>query len=70
MYIEPDYRRKGFGRELVSHIIELCKQEKIGVIELHASEMGKLLYASDGFENLKDYMALLAVSRNLDNLGH
>ncbi len=61
MYIEPKYRRKGFGHALVKHIVELCKQENIGLIELHASELGKPLYASEGFENWEEYMALLAL---------
>lgn len=61
MYVEPEYRRKGFGRSLVRHIIELCKLEEIGLIELHASEIGKPLYASEGFENWEGYMALLTL---------
>ena len=61
MYIEPDFRRKGFGRALVKYVIELCKQEMIGIIELHASELGSSLYASEGFENWERYMALAAL---------
>ncbi|MHA1908148.1 MAG: GNAT family N-acetyltransferase [Candidatus Thorarchaeota archaeon] len=61
MYVEPDYRRKGFGRFLLKYIVELCKHEMIGVIELHASELGESLYASEGFENWERYMALAAL---------
>jgi len=49
MFIEPEYRGKGIGRELVDFVVDFCRKEKIGLLFLHASDKGLPLYQSLGF---------------------
>jgi GNAT superfamily N-acetyltransferase len=50
VYTEPDYRRRGIARQLMQTIIAWCKQEGLARVTLHASEDGRHLYDSLGFE--------------------
>ncbi|OLS16332.1 MAG: N-acetyltransferase [Promethearchaeota archaeon CR_4] len=45
----PEYRGKGIARQIMEVIIDWLKGQKIQVVELHATEMGRQLYASMGF---------------------
>lgn len=58
MYIEPEFRRKGIGRLLVDYLTDFCKQNKIGLLLLHASEKGFLLYKTLGFTSPENLMEL------------
>ena len=49
MFIEPEFRRKGFGKKLVEHVIKHCQKARIGLLLLHASDMGLSLYRDLGF---------------------
>ncbi|MFW9848122.1 MAG: GNAT family N-acetyltransferase [Candidatus Thorarchaeota archaeon] len=66
MYVEPDHRRKGIARALLRFVLDLCRKEMIGIIELHASEAGEALYTSEGFENWGRYMALAILRQELE----
>ena len=59
MFIEPEYRRQGLGHSLLRHIIEYCRQEGIGLLLLHASKEGFLLYQTMHFENNPGLMQIL-----------
>ena len=50
VYIEPRFRRRGIGRQLTQTIIEWCREREFEWIYLHASEKGRPLYESLGFE--------------------
>jgi len=50
MYTEPEYRRHGLARRLMEIMIDWCKQEGFGSVLLHASDEGRRLYESLGFE--------------------
>ena len=50
VYTEPDYRRRGIARHLMETIIAWCKQQGFARVTLHASDYGKPLYESLGFE--------------------
>lgn len=50
VYTEPEYRRRGIARHLMETMITWCKQEGLARINLHASEDGRPLYESLGFE--------------------
>jgi GNAT superfamily N-acetyltransferase len=50
VYTEPVYRRRGLSRRLMEGIIEWCREQGFGVMHLHASEVGRFLYESLGFE--------------------
>ena len=50
VYTEPEYRRRGIARQLVETMIARCKQQGLARITLHASDDGRHLYESLGFE--------------------
>lgn len=58
MYTDPDYRRKGIARELLSRVVQEAKDYGCGVIHITASDMGVLLYQSFGFEKNGNFMQM------------
>jgi GNAT superfamily N-acetyltransferase len=50
MYTEPEYRRRGIARQLMQTMIDWCKEEGFARVTLHASQYGRPLYESLGFE--------------------
>lgn len=50
MYTEPRARRRGVAKTLLQAMIEWCRAEGYGSVSLHASEAGRPLYESIGFE--------------------
>jgi GNAT superfamily N-acetyltransferase len=50
VFTEPAYRRNGIARSLVQTIIDWCRDQGFGSIFLHASEAGRPLYQSMGFQ--------------------
>lgn len=51
IYTDPPYRRRGIGRQLMQAIISWCKTQGFAGVTLHASEEGRPLYESLGFES-------------------
>ena len=50
VYTEPEYRRRGIARQLMETMIAWCRQEGLARVNLHASDHGRRLYESLGFE--------------------
>jgi GNAT superfamily N-acetyltransferase len=50
VYTYPEYRRRGVARALMHVMLEWCKNEGFPAVFLHASEQGRPLYESLGFE--------------------
>lgn len=50
MFTEPEYRRQGVGRRLLEVILDWCRAQGFHWVSLHASEQGRPLYASLGFQ--------------------
>ena len=50
MYTDPPFRRQGIARRLMQTIIDWCRKEGFMRVDLHASEKGRPLYESLGFE--------------------
>jgi len=50
IYTEPEYRRRGIARQLMETILAWCKAQGFARVTLHASDQGKSLYESLGFE--------------------
>lgn len=50
VYTEPAYRRRGIGRKLMQTMIDWCRREGLERVTLHASDDGRHLYESLGFE--------------------
>jgi GNAT superfamily N-acetyltransferase len=51
LYTNPEYRRRGLARKIMLTMIDWCKREGIARVTLHASEDGRHLYESLGFES-------------------
>ena len=56
MYTDPDYRRKGIAKELLSRVIKDAKEYGCGTIQITASEMGVKLYTDFGFVHNENFM--------------
>ena len=56
MYTNPDYRRKGIAKELLSRVIKDAKAYGCGSIQITASEMGVKLYSDFGFVHNENFM--------------
>ena len=56
MYTDPDYRRKGIAKELLSRVIKDAKEYGCGTIQITASEMGVKLYTDFGFVHNDNFM--------------
>jgi GNAT superfamily N-acetyltransferase len=50
MYVEREYRCRGIARELMKTMIAWCKENGFLRVGLHASDEGKPLYESLGFQ--------------------
>ncbi len=50
VYTYPEYRRRGIARQLMQTIIAWCQREGFARVTLHASDKGRHLYESLGFE--------------------
>lgn len=50
VYTDPEYRRRGIARQLLQTMIAWCKEQGLARVTLHASEDGRHLYESLGFE--------------------
>lgn len=50
VYVYEAHRRQGLARHLMLTLLDWCAQEQIGLITLNASEAGRPLYESLGFE--------------------
>lgn len=51
VYTNPEYRLRGLARKIMQTIIDWCKREGLAGVTLHASEAGRHLYESLGFES-------------------
>jgi GNAT superfamily N-acetyltransferase len=59
VYTEPAYRRKGIARALMQIALEWCAANHVDPVILHASDEGRGLYESLGFEPTNE-MRLIA----------
>lgn len=50
MYVEKEYRRRGIARALMETLIAWCRAEGFAHVGLHASDEGRPLYESLGFQ--------------------
>ncbi len=56
MYTDPEYRRRGIARELLSRVIEEARRYGCGTVQITASDMGVLLYTNFGFVKNGNFM--------------
>src|SRR5215467_7737813 len=51
VYTDPEYRRRGIARRLMETMIAWCKEQGLARVTLHASDDGRHLYESLGFQD-------------------
>ena len=56
MYTDPDYRRMGIAKELLSRVVEEARNYGCGCVQITASDMGVLLYTDFGFKKNGNFM--------------
>ena len=56
MYTDPEYRRLGIARELLSRVVEEARSFGCGAVQITASDMGVLLYSDFGFRKNGNFM--------------
>ena len=56
MFTNPNYRRNGIAKELLSRIVNEAKQYGCGTIQITASDMGVKLYTDFGVEQNGNFM--------------
>lgn len=56
MYTDPDYRRMGIAKELLSRVVKEAGDYGCGCVQITASDMGVLLYADFGFKKNGNFM--------------
>jgi ribosomal protein S18 acetylase RimI-like enzyme len=49
VYVNPEYRRKKLGSQLVERALAEARQRNIRVVSLHSTEAGRPMYESNGF---------------------
>jgi len=58
VYTESEYRRLGLARQLVTLMMDYCRDLGIRVITLHASDQGRSLYETLGFAQTNEMRIL------------
>ncbi|WP_195268087.1 GNAT family N-acetyltransferase [Eubacterium sp. 1001713B170207_170306_E7] len=56
MYTLKSHRRRGIGRRLLDHVMAEASRCGCGVVQITASDMGRLLYVSYGFKQNENFM--------------
>ena len=56
MFTDPDYRRMGIAKELLSRVINEAREYGCGTVQITASDMGVLLYTDFGFVKNNNFM--------------
>ncbi|MBR5658037.1 MAG: GNAT family N-acetyltransferase [Lachnospiraceae bacterium] len=56
MYTDPNYRRLGIAKELLSRVVEEARSYGCGSVQITASDMGVLLYTDFGFVKNGNFM--------------
>jgi GNAT superfamily N-acetyltransferase len=55
VYVRPEYRGQGYGRQIVTWLVDQARQRGITKIYLEASECARKMYRELGFKEMKDY---------------
>lgn len=56
MFTDPEYRRRGIARELLSLVIDEARKYGCGTVQITASDMGVKLYTDFGFIHNENFM--------------
>ncbi len=64
MYTEPEYRSRGYARAIVEIMIAWCRERGFAWVSLHASDAGRHLYETLGFQPSNEMHLPLKESRS------
>lgn len=56
MFTDPEYRRQGIAKKLLSLVVEEAREYGCGTVQITASDMGVLLYTDFGFVHNGNFM--------------
>ena len=56
MFTDPEYRRRGIAKELLSRVVNEARTYGCGTVQITASDMGVLLYTDFGFVKNGNFM--------------
>lgn len=56
MFTNPNYRRKGIAKKLLSLVVNEAREHGCGTIQITASNMGVKLYTDYGFVHNDNFM--------------
>lgn len=56
MFTNPNYRRMGIAKELLSRVVEEARNYGCGTVQITASDMGVKLYKAFGFVHNENFM--------------
>lgn len=56
MFTNPNYRRKGIAKGLLSRVVNEAKEYGCGTVQITASDMGVKLYSDFGFKHNGNFM--------------
>ena len=59
VYTGPDYRRQGHARRLMDAVMAYVRDQGIRTVVLHASDAGRALYESFGFQQTNEMRMVL-----------
>lgn len=59
VYTEPEHRRSGVARAIMSAIIDWSREQRVARVTLHASREGRPLYEDLGFEPTNEMRIVL-----------
>lgn len=59
VYTHPDYRRRGLARRLMAEVLGWCRERRLKLVALHASDEGSPMYESLGFQHTNEMMLWL-----------
>lgn len=64
IYTEPEFRRQGIARKILTTIVDYCRDKKFKTLTLHAVEASRPLYESFGFKPTTEMRMFLQRSKN------
>ncbi len=56
MFTDPEYRRKGIAKQLLSRVVDEARAYGCGTVQITASDMGVFLYMDFGFVKNGNFM--------------
>lgn len=52
VYTKPEYRKRGYAKQLMCTLLEDAKEKELSVVELKVTDAGYSIYKSVGFEDV------------------